>query len=399
MNPDTPLNERKLVLILAAVQFTHIMDFMIMMPLGPQLMRVMFISPQQFGLLVSAYTLTAAAASLAVAFYTDRFDRRKTLLFLYAGFMVSTLLCGLAPGYGWLLAARAIAGAFGGVAGATVHSIIGDAVPEQRRGAATGMIMSAFALSSIVGVPIGLFLAADFSWRAPFLLLVAVSALVLAGTWKTLPAMRGHIVAGAFHRPLAQMKAVLGTNNHLRAFVFMFALMFAGFSVIPFISPYMVANVGLKETDLPYLYLFGGLATAFTSRYIGKLADRHGKPQMFTAIALISIAPLLITTNLPPVPVPVAIGASVIFMVFVSGRFVPAMALVISSVEPRLRGGFMSINSAIQQLGLGAASLLAGFLIGHADDGTLTRYWLVGFIAVGSTLLAIPLAWRVNPVS
>ena len=396
---DSNISERLLVLLLAAIQFTHIMDFMIMMPLGPQLMRVMLISPQQFGLLVSAYTLTAAVAALVVAFYTDRFDRRKTLLFLYAGFVISTLLCGIAPGYGSLLSARAVAGAFGGVAGATVHSIIGDAVPEQRRGAATGMIMSAFALSSIIGVPIGLFLAAHFSWRAPFLFLVVVSTLVLILTWKILPPMRGHIVEGESHRPLDQMKAVLGTANHLRAFVFMFALMFAGFSVIPFISPYMVANVGLKETDLPYLYFFGGLATAFTSRYIGKLADRHGKRQIFTLIGVISIAPLLITTNLPPVPVPVAICASVIFMVFVSGRFVPAMALVISSVEPRLRGGFMSINSAIQQLGLGAASLLAGSIIGHGTAGTLTRYWLVGFIAVGATLLAIALAWRVKPVA
>jgi predicted MFS family arabinose efflux permease len=393
------VGERSLVFVLAAIQFTHVMDFMIMMPLGPQLMRVMLISPQQFGLLVSAYTFTAAAAALAVAFYTDRFDRRKTLVFLYAGFVISTLLCGLAPGYGSLLAARAAAGAFGGVAGATVHSIIGDAIPEQRRGAATGMIMSAFALSSIIGVPIGLLLAAHFSWRAPFLLLVVVSTLVLILTWKLLPQMRGHIVEDQSHRPLNQMKAVFGTANHLRAFVFMFVLMFAGFSVIPFISPYMVANVGLKETDLPYLYFFGGLATVFTSRYIGKLADRHGKRQVFTLIGLISIAPLLITTNLPRVPVPVAICASVIFMVFVSGRFVPAMALVISSVEPRLRGGFMSINSAIQQLGLGAASLLAGTIIGHGAAGTLTRYWLVGFIAVGATLLAIALAWRVKPVA
>ena len=393
------MGERSLVFVLAAIQFTHIMDFMIMMPLGPQLMRVMLISPQQFGLLVSAYTVSAAVAALAVAFHTDRFDRRKTLLFLYAGFVVATLLCGIVPGYGSLLVARAVAGAFGGLAGATVHSIIGDAVPEQRRGAATGMIMSAFALSSIVGVPIGLVLAAHFSWRAPFLFLAVVSTLVLILTWRVLPPMRSHMVEGESHRPLHQMKAVFGTANHLRAFVFMFALMFAGFSVIPFIAPYMVANVGLTETDLPYLYFFGGFATAFSSRYIGKLADRHGKRQIFTLIGMISIAPLLITTNLPPVPVWVAICASVIFMVFVSGRFVPAMALVISSVEPRLRGAFMSINSAIQQFGMGAAALLAGSMIGHGVGGTLTHYWLVGFIAVGATLLAIALAWRVKPVA
>lgn len=399
MKTDIPASERRIVAVLAAVQFTNIMDFMIMMPLGPQLMRVMHISAKQFGLLVAAYTLTAAVTSLAIAFYTDRFDRRQTLLLLYIGFMVSTLLCGLAPNYEALLAARALAGAFGGVAGATVHSIIGDAIPEQRRGQATGVIMSAFALASIVGVPIGLVLAAHYSWRSPFVFLVIVSMVVLTAAAKILPPLRSHIVEGTAHQPLQQMKSVLSEGNHLRAFAFMFVLMFAGFSVIPFISPYMVANVGLKETDLPYLYLFGGIATAFSSRYIGKLADKHGKKQVFTVIGLISMVPLLITTNLPRVPVWVAICASVIFMVFVSGRFVPAMALVISSVQPRLRGGFMSINSAIQQLGLGLASMLSGFVIGHAADGTLTRYWVTGLVAVTATLIAIALAWRVRFVA
>jgi multidrug resistance protein len=388
--------ERRLIAVLAGVQFTHIMDFMVMMPLGPQLMRVMHISPAQFGLLVSIYTISAAIASLVAAFYTDRFDRRKTLLFLYAGFVLSTLFCGFAPGFTALVVARAIAGVFGGVAGSTVHSMVGDAVPEQRRGQASGVIMSAFALSSIVGVPIGLVLAAHYSWRMPFVFLATVSLLVLFATWKLVPPMRGHLVAGEVHRPLAQMKAVLGSANHLRAFVFMFSLMFAGFSVIPFISPYMVANVGLRETDLPYLYFFGGLATAFSSRYIGKLADRHGKRQVFAAVGLLSIAPLLITTNLPPVPVWLAVCASVFFMVLVSGRFVPAMALVISSVQPRLRGGFMSINGAIQQFGMGLATLLAGTVIGHTAEGKLTLYWAVGLIAVGATLLAIWLAWRIT---
>ena len=387
--------ERRLVAVLAGVQFTHIMDFMIVMPLGPQLMRVMHISPAQFGLLVSIYTISAASASLAVAFHADRFDRRRMLLFLYAGFVLSTLFCGLAPGFAALLAARAIAGVFGGVAGSTVHSIVGDAVPEQRRGQASGAIMSAFALSSILGVPAGLVLAAHYSWRAPFFFLAAISVLVLAATWKFVPPMRGHLVAGKVHRPVAQMKAVLGNVNHLRAFAFMFTLMFAGFSVIPFISPYMVANVGLRETDLPYLYFFGGLATAFSSRYIGKLADRHGKREVFAAVGLLSIAPLLITTNLPPVPVWLAVCASVFFMVLVSGRFVPAMALVISSVQPRLRGGFMSLNGAIQQFGMGLATLLAGTVIGHAADGRLTLYWAVGLLAVGATLAAIALAWRI----
>ena len=176
-------------------------------------------------------------------------------------------------------------------------------------------------------------------------------------------------------------------------------LIFGGFSVIPFIAPYMVSNVHLEETDLPYLYFFGGLATVFTARYIGRLADRHGKRRMFTLITLISIAPLLITTNLPPVPVWMAIGSSVLFMVFVSGRFVPAMAIVTAAAEPKVRGGFMSFTSAVQQGASGLASLSSGLIIGHAANGAMTRYWLVGLISVLCALICIQLSRRIKAVA
>jgi predicted MFS family arabinose efflux permease len=192
------------------------------------------------------------------------------------------------------------------------------------------------------------------------------------------------------------MKAVFVHRNHLMAFSLTATLMFAGFSVIPFISPYMVANAGLAETDLPYLYFGGGLATLFTSRWIGRLSDRHGKRRVFRIVATCSIVPLLITTNLPPVPVPVAIGASMIFMVFVSGRFVPVMALVTASVEPRLRGSFLAFNSSIQQLFAGLAAFSAGLIMGRAPDGRITYYWVVGLVAVTATLACIWLSGRVK---
>ena len=176
----------------------------------------------------------------------------------------------------------------------------------------------------------------------------------------------------------------------------MAVLIFGGFSVIPFISPYAVANVGLKETDLPWLYFWGGLATVFSSRLIGRLSDVRGKRETFTLIAAISIAPLLITTNLPPVPVWVAVLASVIFMVFVSGRFVPAMAIVTAAAQPAQRGSFMSFNSAIQQLSMGAASLASGVIIGQDAAGKLTGYWIAGLVAVGCTLVCMWLVWRIE---
>lgn len=390
------LRERSLLLILAAIQVTHIMDFMVMMPLGPQLMRVFHVTPHEFGLLVSAYTFGAAASGFLAAFHIDRFDRKTALLGIYAGFAVTTLLCALAPGFWTLLAARAAAGVFGGVAGAVIYAIVGDLIPEQRRGTAMGVISSAFSLAAIAGVPIGLFLANHFGWRAPFGFLTVASVLLWIASSRLLPRLDRHLQARRASSIKSQLQAVFANRNHLNAFALTATLMFAGFSVIPFISPYTVANVGLAETDLPYLYFAGGLATLFTSRWIGRLSDRHGKKRVFRVIAAISIVPLIITTNLPPVPVVVAIGSSVIFMVFVSGRFVPVMALVTASAEPRLRGSFLAFNSSIQQLFAGLAAYSAGLIMGRAADGRITYYWVVGLVAVTATVACIWLAGRVR---
>lgn len=398
MTPTDPqLRERVLLALLAAIQVTHIMDFMVMMPLGPQLMRVFHVTPHEFGLLVSAYTFGAAASGFFAAFHVDRFDRKTALLGIYAGFAVTTLLCALAPGFWTLLAARAAAGIFGGIAGAVVYAIVSDLVPEQRRGTAMGVISSAFSLTAIGGVPIGLLLANHFGWRAAFGLLTVASVLLWIVSWRVLPRLDRHLHARRASSIGSQLHAVFANPNHLNAFALTATLMFAGFSVIPFVSPYMVANVGIAETDLPYLYFTGGLATFFTSRWIGRLADRHGKKRMFRIIATISIVPLLITTNLPPVPVPLAICASVIFMVFVSGRFVPVMALVTGSAEPRLRGSFLAFNSSIQQLFAGLAAFSAGLIMGRAPDGRITYYWVVGLIAVTATLGCIWLSGRIRP--
>ncbi|MHB8471375.1 MAG: MFS transporter [Gammaproteobacteria bacterium] len=396
--PTKPANSvnASLLWILAAVQFTHIMDFMVMMPLGPQFMHLMALSPQQFGWLVSIYTFSASLCGFIAALYIDRYDRKHALLFLYGGLTVSTLLCALAPGFGMLLAARALAGAFGGILGATVFSIIGDVVPEQRRATATGTIMMAFSLSAILGVPIGLYLANHFSWRAPFLLLSAFGAIVLGLAWQALPALRSHL--DHYHEPrlLKQLHAIFSVPRHLNAFALIATLMFAGFSVIPYISPYLVANAGLPEGDLPILYLCGGLVTLLSSRGIGRLADRWGKHRIFIIVAGLSIAPILIVTHIRHVALGSAIAIMILFMVLVSGRLVPAIALITSSVEPRLRGSFMNFNSSIQQLSAGLAAAGAGAMIGKTPTGALAHYDQVGLLAALCTLICIGLAWSLG---
>jgi predicted MFS family arabinose efflux permease len=390
--------ELALLLTLAAVQFTHIVDFMIMMPLGPQFMRLFGFGPQPFSMLVSSYALAAAAGGFVAAFWIDRWDHKTALLALYAGFTVATGVCGLASSYEWLLAGRIVAGTFGGAIGGLVFAIVANAVPYERRATATAIVAASFSLAAVAGVPLAIWLSVHYSWRVPFLALAATSIVVGLIVQRLLPPLRGHLAHAQPRNPIEQLRRVFGVRNHLRAFALMITLTFAGFTVIPFIAPYTVANVGVAEADLAAIYFAGGCATLVTAQVIGRLADRHGKKRVFTWVAVASIVPILVTTHLPPLPLAVVIPCSVLFFVFVTGRFGPAMALISGSADVRLRGSFMSFNAAVQQLGSGLAATTAGLIIGRAPDGALTHYGSVGWLAAGCTVLCIVLAQRIRVV-
>ena len=391
------VREWAILLVLAGVQISHILDFMILMPLGPQFMRMFAVGPTQFGFLVSVYTFSSAAVGFAAAFFIDRFDRKKALLILYACFAGTTLLAVSSQSYLTLLAARALAGAFGGVLSAIVFAIVSDLIPEGRRGSALGVVMSAFSIAATAGVPISLYLANHFTWRAPFFFIAGLCLVVWASAVWLLPRMRGHLRAARERHPLEQARAVFRDPNHLKVFLFSAMLFFSGFAVIPFISPFMVSNVGVPEQDLPLLYLLGGVLTLIVVRLAGRLTDLHGKQRMFTLMAGLSAVAILILTQLPRVPLYVAIACSAFLMAMLSGRFVPAMALITSSVTPRLRGSFMSFNSSVQGFASGAASFGASLLIGRDAAGELTHYGTVGVLAVAATLISIWLARRILP--
>jgi predicted MFS family arabinose efflux permease len=392
-----PKNERTLLFLLAAIQFTTNLDFLIILPLGPQYMRLMHLTPAQFNLIVASYAIAAGISGIAAGFWLDRFDRKNALLVLFVGFAIGTLFCALAPTYELLVAARAFAGTFGGVTGAVILAIVGDVIPEHRRGKAMGLVMSAFSVASIVGVPLGLVLATDFNWHVPFYAIAAICVPILGAVWRSVPALRGHLDHAREQHPVARMLAVLVEPNHRMAFIFMAALTAAGFSIFPTLAPYMVQNVGMTEQQLPFIYLAGGACTFFSMNMVGRWADRAGKLYVFTVMSLSATIPVTLLTHLPRVPLLAALATSTLLMICMSGRFVPAMAMMTATVESRFRGGFMSVNSSVQQFSCGLAAWLTGNIIGQGSNGQITGYPVAGVVSVTLVLTCIWLARFLRP--
>lgn len=381
-----------LLLTLAAIQFTTVMDFLIIIPLAPKYQEVFHITTAQFHAIISAYGYSAGIAGLLAAFVVDRFDRKRALIWLYAGFALGTLFCAMAPTYHLLVAARYFAGAFGGVCGTIILSIVGDVVPMERRGAAMGIVMSAFSVSSIVGVPAGLYIANYSSWHAPFYVIAGLSALILIFVAIVTPPLRGHLQHASEEHPVARTWAVMSEPDHVKSYLFMAMLTCAGFVIFNDIPNYLEKNVGLTENQLPLIYLFGGLCTVFSMNWVGRWADRSGKLKVFTWTALSCAVPILLITNLPRVHVAVAIAVSTLLFICMSGRMVPAMALMTGAVEARYRGGFMSINSAVQQISMSITATFSAFIVGEGQDGRLTHYNINGFISVACMYICIYLA-------
>jgi predicted MFS family arabinose efflux permease len=403
MPPSLPLSakdEQRLLLSLAGIQFTHILDFMIIMPLGPMLMRSFNLTTGQFGLLVSAYTFTAAVSAILAATVIERFNRRHVVLLCYAAFIVATALCAAAPSYALLLTARAFAGAFGGVLGAMILTYIGDVIPYARRGHATGIVMSAFSISTVLGVPLSLLFVhqiPSLGWRAPFLLTAFLGLILWWQARAAIPSIPTQLTDRRFSQMLVPIRQVLAHPNHWRAYIFMLLLMMGGFTVIPYIALYSTVNLGFPENYLALMYLAGGACTFFTGRYFGRLADRHGKSRVFRLVALLSLLPILALTQTPALPWWGLIFISTFFFILVSGRFVPGMAVVTSASIPALRGTFMSLNSAVQSAGSSIASLLAGYIITRNPQGLIEHFNLVGYLACLSTLAGVWLVERVMP--
>jgi len=384
--------QKLVVALLAFLQFTVILDFMTLSPLGAVLMPALRITPAQFGLVVSVYAFSAGTSGFLAAGFADRFDRKKFLLFFYAGFVLGTLLCGLADSYPVLLVARMVTGGFGGVIGSVVFAITTDLFPFEMRGRVMGFVQTAFAASQVLGIPAGLFFSNLWGWHAPFIMIVAVSAVVGVFILLWLQPIDGHLRGPGHHggtSALGHLRATVGKPRYLQAFATTALLSTGGFMLMPFGSAFTVHNVGISVDKLPVLYLVTGLCTIFTGPLVGRAADRFGKFNTFTFGTALTILMVLIYTNLGVTPLPLVITINAVLFVGIFSRMVPASALMSAVPSPDTRGSFMSVSSSVQQFSGGIAAAIAGLVVVEAPGGLLLHFERLGYVVVGASLVTL----------
>jgi predicted MFS family arabinose efflux permease len=382
--------------ILAFLQFTVVLDFMILSPLGAQLMPTLRISPVQFGLLVSTYAFSAGFSGILAAGFADRFDRKKLLLIFYAGFLAGTLLCGLASSYHALLFGRLITGLFAGVVGSVSFAIITDVFPLEMRGRVMGVIQTAFAASSVLGIPIGLLLSNRWHWNAPFLLIVAVGMVV---GWLIQARMRPvdeHLKRDLDRSPLHHLIQTVSNGLYLQGFATTTLLSVGGFMLMPFMSAFIVHNIGVPLVRLPLVYVLVGSFSVIAGPLIGRASDRFGKFNVFTFGCAITVVMVVIFTHLAITPLWVLVSVLVILQVGIFSRMISASALMSALPAPADRGAYMSISSSLQQVAGGVAAVLSGMIVIEAAGGVLVRFDRVGYVLVGTTLLTLSMMYFIN---
>lgn len=384
------------VAILTFLQFTIILDFMILSPLGAILMPELKITPSQFGMVVSAYAFSAGIAGLLAAGIADRFDRKKLLLFFYSGFLGGTLCCGIAGSYEFLLLARMITGIFGGVIGSIIAAITTDLFPFQVRGRVIGFIQTAFAASQVLGLPMGLYAANHWGWHMPFLLIVAVSALVGILIWRYMKPVDQHLKLEKGETFFHHMKVTLTTPLYVQAFATVALLSTGGFMLMPFSSAFTVHNLGISADQLPLIYMTTGIVSIFFGPLVGRASDTFGKFNTFLFGTVMTVAMVFIHTHLETTPLYLVMLINALMFVGIFSRMIPAQTLMSAIPEPKVRGSFMSVSSSIQQISGGIASMLAGLIVAEGASGRIEHFPTLGYVVNGAALITLCMVFLIH---
>jgi len=385
-----------IIALLAILQFTVVLDFMVLSPLGAQLMRVLHLTTSQFGMAVSGYAFSAGLSGFLTAGFADRFDRKKLLLFFYTGFIIGTLLCGIAPSYYFLLTARIITGLFGGVISSISYAIISDLFELKVRGRVMGFVQMAFATSQVMGIPVGLYFANRVGWHAPFLLITGVSIIEFAAIFIYMKPIDEHLKIISDSNAFQHMFRTIIHPTYSSTFIFSTLLVTGGYMIMPFGSAFSVNNLGVPMNQLPILYFITGIFSMAVGPFLGRLSDVIGKFRVFTFGSILTLVIILYYTNLGPTPFPVVVALNTVLMIGVLSRIISSSALITAIPETKERGAFMSINASVQQISGGVASIIAGLIVVQTDSGKLLHYDTIGYIVVTSMIVTIVMLRSIN---
>lgn len=386
-----------IIAILALLQFTIVLDFMVIAPLGALLMKILSISPSKFGLVVSAYAFSAGISGLLAAGFADKYDRKKLLLFFYSGFILGTILCALAPNYELLLVGRIVTGLFGGVVGSVSMAIITDLFSFEMRGRVMGTVQMGFAVSQIAGIPIGIYLANNMGWHAPFWLVIIISGIVAIMIIQGMKAVDKHLENRVEHNAVRHLLATVKDRNYLLAFGTTALLSIGGFLMMPFSSAFLVNNVGIDQEHLPLIFVATGLSSMFIMPLVGRLSDKVGKLTMFSIGTFIAAITVVVYTNLGISPMWLVVVVNIILFAGIMSRMIPATALMTAIPSMKDRGAFMGINASTQQIAGGIASVIAGMVIVQANsDAPLQHFDWLGYLCVAIMFICLFLMTKVN---
>ncbi|MES2515223.1 MAG: MFS transporter [Bacteroidota bacterium] len=400
IDPPKFTGYQKLVItLLALTQFTVVLDFMVMSPLGDILMKSMDMTTTQFGFAVLSYGLSAGISGLLTAGFADRFDRKKLLLFFYIGFILGTLFCGLANTYPLLIAARIVTGIFGGVIGSISMAIVADLFTLQQRGRVMGFMQMGFGASQVLGIPISLFIANEWGWQSPFLMIVGLAILIWLVIIVKLQPITKHLEVQTDRNALKHLWRTIAKRDYRIGFLATALLSLGGFMMMPWGSAFAINNLGVTVRQLPILFMVAGISTLIIMPIIGKLSDKMDKFKLFAFASLWLIVVVLIYTNLTVVPFWVVMVVNICMMMGIMSRMVPSMALASSLPAMQDRGAFMSINSSLQQMAGGLAAGLSGMIVVQKTKfSPLEHYDTLGIVVTSITLICIYMIYRVSKV-
>jgi len=391
--------EKLVIGLLAVTQFTVVLDFMVMSPLGDILMKSLEINPKQFGVAVSSYAFSAGISGLLAAGFADKYDRKKLLLFFYVGFIIGTLFCALAPNYELLVAARIFTGLFGGVIGSIGMAIITDIFAIEQRGRVMGVVQMGFAASQVLGIPIGLYLANLWGWHSPFLMIVGLSIIIALAIMQGLKPVDKHLALKTERNVFEHFRHVLSSKNYQIAFAGTALLSVGGFLMMPFGSAFAINNLKITQDDLPLIYMITGIASLVIMPIVGRLSDKFDKFKVFAFGTGWAIVMTVIYTNLPPVPLWAILIINILLFAGIMSRMIPSTSLMTAIPQMQDRGAFMSINSSLQQIAGGIASIVAGFIIVQKDRySPLENYPTLGVISVIIMLVCLWLVYKVSVI-